>query len=256
MPPRTIPSWLHYLVKVIRAAFSRSLARAQDTIFILLILGGVGGAVSLIAPSTVVAVDVTSWRAAAVVLVVIVAIRLLQAPYWIYKVDRETIGNLEAKLERLTGTEIIFDPTSPRYVTKNETGAFVHVLTIGLKNRTDARLDECQLQLRVSNRGTNLPPHEARFPICAPFSLRPDEKRFVTLLEWALRTVSPTIYIQWFYQENGGPWKEVPNKLDLPASADHEIIVEALSSSTRLETCKLSVRFDKAENTWNVERVI
>ena len=89
-----------YLVKVLRVAFSHSLSRAQDTIFVLLILGGI---VTFFVPALHMSIDVSGWQIAAVVLGGIVALRLLLAPYWIYRADQQTIRDLIKRQVKSSG---------------------------------------------------------------------------------------------------------------------------------------------------------
>jgi hypothetical protein len=75
---------LRFYWKVLRVAFSHSLDQAQAVIFVLLLVGGV---VTYLFPQ--VTVNVGGVEVAAFVFGGIIAIRLLLAPYWVWKKERD-----------------------------------------------------------------------------------------------------------------------------------------------------------------------
>ena len=80
-----------YLCLVLRVAFRHSLDIAQTIIFLLLI--GLG-AVAHFYPAVNSMIDVSGWAVAAIVLGGIVLIRLLMAPYWIWKEDQRRLSDV------------------------------------------------------------------------------------------------------------------------------------------------------------------
>jgi hypothetical protein len=95
---------LRYYWLVVRTAFSHSLSVAQDVLFLCII--GVG-AVIWLAPKLSVTVDLPAWASAlngwaiaAVTLGTIFAIRLVLAPYWIWR-------NQQPSFERRQSTEAL-----------------------------------------------------------------------------------------------------------------------------------------------------
>jgi|SRR6266480_787363 len=82
---------LRYWWLVLRMALTHSLGSTQDTLFFLAIAVGV----FTFAVPNVQVLDVTGWQVALTVFSGVVILRLLLAPYWIYKADQQTIERLQ-----------------------------------------------------------------------------------------------------------------------------------------------------------------
>jgi uncharacterized membrane protein len=99
---------LTYLSLLIKTACRHSLHAAHGIILVLIILAG---AVTYFVPRVEVMVDLHGWQVAAAVLGGIVAVRLVLAPYWIWKDDQ---GRLTALNDQLANEA----RTAARVVTK------------------------------------------------------------------------------------------------------------------------------------------
>src|SRR5215472_1940805 len=86
---------LTYLSLIIRTAFRHSLDVTQSVIFILILLAWL---VTYFFPRVVVTVDLNSGQVAAALIGVIVFVRLLFAPYWIWRDDQGRLAALNDKL--------------------------------------------------------------------------------------------------------------------------------------------------------------
>lgn len=80
---------LRYYGQVLRVAFTRTPSVAQDILFAIFIIGG--GVIyglreaGMIADASLWMNEITGWQIAAIVLGAIFVVRLLLAPYWLYK---------------------------------------------------------------------------------------------------------------------------------------------------------------------------
>jgi hypothetical protein len=88
-------SGLTYLLLVIKTALRHSLHATHSIILALII---VAGFVTWMVPKVEVLVDLHGWRLAAAVLGGIIAVRLLLAPYWIWKNDQDRLAALSDEL--------------------------------------------------------------------------------------------------------------------------------------------------------------
>jgi len=86
---------LTYLSLIIRTAFRHSLDVTQSVIFILILLAWL---VTYFFPRVVVTVDLNSGQVAAALIGVIVFVRLLFAPYWIWRDGQGRLAALNDKL--------------------------------------------------------------------------------------------------------------------------------------------------------------
>jgi hypothetical protein len=134
-----------YYFKVLRVAFSHSLSHAQDIIFLLFILGGF---ITYFLPRVHMAIDVTGWQIAAVVLSCIVGSRLFMAPYWIYKADQEKIKGFESKLALTQGSRAILKVGEPRFYQYEQTTTFhwrVNVINDGPASANNVQVSLCNI---------------------------------------------------------------------------------------------------------------
>jgi hypothetical protein len=89
---------LGYLWLVLKTAWRHSFHAAHSLLLALII--GVG-LVTWLAPQVEVMVDLHGWQVATVVLSSIIAVRLLLAPYWIWKEDGANIAKQKNEMEQL-----------------------------------------------------------------------------------------------------------------------------------------------------------
>ena len=79
----------NYLWLVVKTASRHSLHATHSIILALIIVAGI---VTALVPQVEVLVDLHGWQVASAVLGGIVAVRLLLAPYWIWKSDQERLN--------------------------------------------------------------------------------------------------------------------------------------------------------------------
>lgn len=91
-----------YIWLVIRTAWRHSFHAAHSVILALIILAG---AVTYFVPQVEVLIDLHGWQVATVVLGSIIAVRLLLAPYWIWKSDQHHLATLGNQLASKVQTE-------------------------------------------------------------------------------------------------------------------------------------------------------
>jgi hypothetical protein len=80
-----------YLWLVLKTAFRHSLHATHSIILVLIIVAGV---VTSTVPQVEVLVDLHGWQVALVVLALIIGVRLLMAPYWIWKDEQSRLAVL------------------------------------------------------------------------------------------------------------------------------------------------------------------
>jgi hypothetical protein len=94
---------LRYYSLLVRTAFTHTLSVAQHVLFVFMLI--VGAAIWF-APNFYMTIALTSppdgWTVAAVTFGLIIGIRLLLAPYWIWKTEREARLRTEIKLRNAT----------------------------------------------------------------------------------------------------------------------------------------------------------
>ncbi|HXP32304.1 MAG TPA: hypothetical protein VN832_14515 [Stellaceae bacterium] len=88
--------FLRYCGTVIRVAATHSLDIAQGIIFVLLVAAGT---IKYLFPAVEVTVDLSGWQVATAVLGIIVGLRFLLAPYWLYRELLEQTSSAEANLQ-------------------------------------------------------------------------------------------------------------------------------------------------------------
>jgi hypothetical protein len=86
--------FLRFYWAVLRESFRHSLDIAQGVIFIAIIVGGVIATGNPRAKMTLDQMDLSGWKAAAIIFGLIILIRLLLAPYWLYQ--RSNARNIES----------------------------------------------------------------------------------------------------------------------------------------------------------------
>jgi hypothetical protein len=86
-------NFLRFYWAVFRESFRHSLDIAQGAIFIIIIVGGVIATGNPRAKMTLDQMDLSGWKAAAIIFGLIILIRLLLAPYWLYQ--RSIARNIE-----------------------------------------------------------------------------------------------------------------------------------------------------------------
>ena len=96
------PGPLSYLWLVIRTAWRHSFHAAHSVILALIILAGT---VTYFVPQFEVMVDLHGWQVATFVLGSIIAVRILLAPYWIWKSDQHRLATLGNQLASTVQTE-------------------------------------------------------------------------------------------------------------------------------------------------------
>ena len=87
---------LRYYVRVMRVALTHSLHAAHSVLLILVIVIGV---IPYINPRIEILVDPHGWAPAALILAGIVTVRLLLAPFWIWREDQAQLLDLRTQLE-------------------------------------------------------------------------------------------------------------------------------------------------------------
>jgi hypothetical protein len=87
---------LRYYVRVMRVALTHSLHAAHSVLLILVIVIGV---IPYINPRIEILVDPHGWAPAAFILAGIVTVRLLLAPFWIWREDQAQLLDLRTQLE-------------------------------------------------------------------------------------------------------------------------------------------------------------
>jgi hypothetical protein len=83
---------------VLATAFSQSLDLAQATIFVIIILAG---ATAYFFPAAKMTTDLSGWEVGAIVFGLIIAVRLLLSPYWIWKEDQDAISDAKKRIHEL-----------------------------------------------------------------------------------------------------------------------------------------------------------
>jgi hypothetical protein len=91
-----------YCGRILRVAFTHSLHATHSIILVLIIVAGL---LTYFVPQVEVMVDLHGWQVATVVLGSIIAIRLLLAPYWIWKSDQHCLVTLRKQLASTAQTE-------------------------------------------------------------------------------------------------------------------------------------------------------
>jgi hypothetical protein len=86
---------LTYLSLIFRTAWRHSFHAAHSVILVLIILAGL---VTYFVPRAEVMVDPHGWRVAIAVLGAIISVRLLLAPYWIWRDDKSRLSILNDRL--------------------------------------------------------------------------------------------------------------------------------------------------------------
>lgn len=233
--------WRYWWV-ALGMAFRHSLDLAQTAIFVAIIIAGL---LTSFVPSLVVTVDHSGWQVATGVLVAIILIRVLMAPVWLYREQRQKILNFEQSLK--SGMELVFGRES-RGLGWYKSGPLRYLIQVGVRNGTPARLDDCQIQLQIITHDGAHRPDWARFMVCEPFSLRPDETKRKPILDYNFDDPAAPICIPIFDEVNN-QWKRREGSLILNAGR-HDIIVEALSSNTRIARLTLELKYQN--NKWEI----
>jgi hypothetical protein len=102
--------FIRFYARVVREAFRHSVDFAQAVIFIVLLLAGLVAAGNPGAKMMLESFELGSWKTAALVLGGIIGIRLVMAPYWLWKAaDSRSITAPERSVDyKLTVSEITF----------------------------------------------------------------------------------------------------------------------------------------------------
>jgi hypothetical protein len=87
--------FIKYYVRVVRVALTHSLHAAHSIVLILLILAGV---ITWLDPRIEILVDLHGWEPLALIAAGIVAVRLILAPFWIWKDDQTELADLRRQL--------------------------------------------------------------------------------------------------------------------------------------------------------------
>ena len=109
---------LAYSLLVLRTAWRHSFHAAHSVILALIIAAGL---LTRFVPRVEVMVDLHGWQVATAVLGGIIAVRILLAPYWIWKEDRTQEDILRATIDsagllHLEILKIVFDPNGPKEI--------------------------------------------------------------------------------------------------------------------------------------------
>ena len=88
-------NWLTYIGLVVWTACSHSLLAAHSVILVLIVTAGL---LAIFVPQVEVMIDLHSGQVAVIVAALIIAVRVVLAPYWIWKADGNRIAELKASL--------------------------------------------------------------------------------------------------------------------------------------------------------------
>jgi len=126
-------------------------------------------------------------------------------------------------------------------------GPMQYIINVGLRNGSDRRLNNCRIQLDiVSHDGLPRSPL-ARFTVCTPFSLSPDESHYVPILSYKFDVREAPLEVHQFYRD-GDQWTQSEGAMIL-LPGKHDVIVEALSDDSRVARMKLKIE-NKNDRWW------
>jgi hypothetical protein len=111
---------------------------------------------------------------------------------------------------------------------------------IAVINRTDRRLDDCRLQIAVITRSGRVYAGNVRFSVSDQFSLLVDETKHRPILAFDFGKTRPDLLVPIFDEINGRWAKREEGVVLTPG--DYEIVVEGLSSHTKMERLTLSAK--------------
>jgi hypothetical protein len=165
-----------------------------------------------------------------------VGICLLMVALWIFEAAY--------KLQK-PGMNLIFDDV-PRSMASGD-GPMQYIINVGLRNGSDKRLNNCRIQLDIVSHDGIPRPRLVRFPVCAPFSLSPDESHYVPILSYEFDVREAPLQVPQFHRVEDKWIRERGEMILLPGQ--HDVIVEALSDDSRIARLKLKIE-NKDDRWW------
>jgi hypothetical protein len=122
-----------YCWLVVRTAWRHSFRAAHSIILALIVAVGL---LTYFIPQVEVMIDLHGWQVATVVLASIILVRLVLAPYWIWRDDGRIISNLNSKLTDKTKKQAAIDDLAEeiRWATDNLVNPNPHPLASGSGN--------------------------------------------------------------------------------------------------------------------------
>ena len=191
------------------------------------------------------------WQIPIWILATVVIVRLIFAPFWLWKIDREEIKNQQKQIDDLVAEaepslRIFFDETEP-YLTVQfgPDGPPKLITSVSVENIGNKYLERCQVRVkynRSEHMQSRIGQDFTRINSCAPFSLVPDDSKLIdifSMIDPLYAEDNNYISIYSFVEENG-EWEESAGKPIL-VPANYEMSIEALSANTRRAVIRLTI---------------
>lgn len=140
--------------RALALAFTRTPGLAQDILFVVFVVAGailyILKRLGMIADTSSWMSQVTGWQITAAVAVTIIAIRLLLAPYWLYREQAEKLRQSkpdELQAGRPPQIEIHFEKRAPYEASSIENRHVLSAVRIGIKNAGGGALSNCRASI-------------------------------------------------------------------------------------------------------------
>ncbi|MHB1564481.1 MAG: hypothetical protein ACYCXP_10380 [Leptospirillum sp.] len=191
------------------------------------------------------------WQIPIWILATVAIVRLISAPFWLWKIDRGEIKNQQKQIDDLVAeTEpslrLFFDETQPYYTVQlGPDGPPKLIMSVSVENVGNKHLERCQVRVKYNQSGhmqSRMGQNFERYYSCAPFSLVPDDSKLIdifSMIDPHYAKDDNYISIYSFVEENG-EWQE-SGGIPILVPASYEVTIEVLSANTRRASIRLII---------------